>query len=383
MNSNDFFVMGKIEVLYVCHTAFWDGASLSLFNMIHSLRDYVIPIVLIPREGETTAYCEANGIEYVVQKFSFNIKSKKKTKLLKPYFLTLLKYKIRDWICTKKICMQLENRNIQIVHSNVSTITIGVNLSKKMNAKHVWHIREFMDLDFKMQPITGWRKLKNMIYSADAIIAITNAVYQHWGLNARNNAHIIWNAVRSKDDIAYIPQKEHYFFFSAASITEAKGLDVALEAFGVSRLKEAGYRLFIAGRISDEYKATIDKIIAKYELNSCVNFLGYCNNVKEYMKNATAFLMCSRNEALGRVTVEAMFYGCPVIGKNTGGTLELIEENQTGFLFSNVQECARKMLHIIQNDVSKIILNAQNFVLNNFTEECYTDKIWRIYQKML
>ena len=93
--------------------------------------------------------------------------------------------------------------------------------------------------------------------------------------------------------------------------------------------------------------------------------------------------MSSRNEALGRVTVESMFYGCPVIGKNAGGTLELIKDNETGFLFANAQECAEKMLYVVHHDVTTIIRNAQHFVLSNFTEECYKHKMLKIYQSIL
>lgn len=35
--------------------------------------------------------------------------------------------------------------------------------------------------------------------------------------------------------------------------------------------------------------------------------------------------MTSVNEGLGRVTIEAMFYGCLVVARHTGGTLEFLK----------------------------------------------------------
>ena len=42
--------------------------------------------------------------------------------------------------------------------------------------------------------------------------------------------------------------------------------------------------------------------------------------------------------AYGRVTVEAMMNDCVVIGRNSGGTSELIEHEETGFLFDSNSE---------------------------------------------
>lgn len=43
--------------------------------------------------------------------------------------------------------------------------------------------------------------------------------------------------------------------------------------------------------------------------------------------------MCSRNEAFGRVTVEALKLGKPCIGANSGGTPELIRDGWNGLLY--------------------------------------------------
>jgi glycosyltransferase involved in cell wall biosynthesis len=48
---------------------------------------------------------------------------------------------------------------------------------------------------------------------------------------------------------------------------------------------------------------------------------------------ATVALVCSRDEAFGRVTVEAMKRGRPVVGAAAGGTGRLIEDGVTGRLY--------------------------------------------------
>ncbi len=61
------------------------------------------------------------------------------------------------------------------------------------------------------------------------------------------------------------------------------------------------------------------------------------------MSRAIAFLMCSENEGLGRVSIEAMFYGCLVIGRNSGGTKDFVFDGKTGLLFNDMDGCVSAM----------------------------------------
>lgn len=101
------------------------------------------------------------------------------------------------------------------------------------------------------------------------------------------------------------------------------------------------------------------------------------------MVKAEAFLMCSENEGLGRVSVEAMFYGCLVIGRNSGGTKDFILNNETGLLFNDMNECVIAMKKAVSDNNETIIQNAQLFAQNNFSIEKYGEKILHIYNKVL
>ena len=65
----------------------------------------------------------------------------------------------------------------------------------------------------------------------------------------------------------------------------------------------------------------------------------------------TSRSVCSRAEAFGRVTVEAMKCGVPVIGARAAGTAELIKDGQTGLLYQpgNVGDLADTIEKLISN----------------------------------
>ena len=95
--------------------------------------------------------------------------------------------------------------------------------------------------------------------------------------------------------------------------------------------------------------------------------------------------MCSKNEAQGRVTIEAMFYGCPIIGFNSGGTKEIIKDGENGFLYDNEQEAVDR-LELLIKDTSindSLITNAHKTAINSFSIEKYGEKLNLIYQSLL
>ena len=94
-------------------------------------------------------------------------------------------------------------------------------------------------------------------------------------------------------------------------------------------------------------------------------------------------LVCSKYEAFGRVTVEAMMAGCLVIGANSGGTIELIEDGSTGVLFESGDyvDLVNKMIYVIENknNAKKIAKNGRNVALQCFTALINASNIRNLY----
>ena len=87
--------------------------------------------------------------------------------------------------------------------------------------------------------------------------------------------------------------------------------------------------------------------------------------------------MCSDAEAFGRVTVEALKSGRPVIGTRSGGTPELIADGENGFLFEpgKAQELASAMrrLAIEPGLLAQMSENARTGTRDRFTLEGYAE----------
>ncbi len=70
----------------------------------------------------------------------------------------------------------------------------------------------------------------------------------------------------------------------------------------------------------------------KLDANGKVKFLGWRDDVAEIMQIFDIFVLPSLNEGMGRVLVEAMAAGKPVVASRVGGIPDLVKDEKTGLM---------------------------------------------------
>lgn len=119
-------------------------------------------------------------------------------------------------------------------------------------------------------------------------------------------------------------------------ITPDKGQYLLIEAMHKLVAKGLPVKAFIVGHaMSDNYLEVLRQKVSKHGLQNNITFLDFTNAPHEFMQTCDIMLTASKNETFGLVTVEAMQCGTAVIGANSGGTREIIDDNKTGLLFEN------------------------------------------------
>jgi glycosyltransferase involved in cell wall biosynthesis len=174
---------------------------------------------------------------------------------------------------------------------------------------------------------------------------------------------------------AYNETPEDYFLY-LGRITEEKGIHYAIEA-----AKAAGVRLLIAGRsyATEGYWHThlephIDGVN--------VSYVGEADLERkiELYRNAKGLLFPTQyDEVFGLVMIEAMSCGTPVIGWNKGSVPEVIQDGETGYLVSSIEE----MTEAIQN-IDKIDRKAcRKRVEELFSVEKMVRGYLRVYERII
>lgn len=86
----------------------------------------------------------------------------------------------------------------------------------------------------------------------------------------------------------------------------------------------------------DNYYEKLQKSIKADNLSSKVHILPFRKDVETFFTAIDVFIMASKAETFGMVTIESMACGTPVIGSNAGGTPELLEFGEKGQLFETL-----------------------------------------------
>lgn len=113
------------------------------------------------------------------------------------------------------------------------------------------------------------------------------------------------------------------------------------------------FKFIMAGAFYDDYEARLKTLAQHYNLENDLTFTGFVNDPQKILAGFDILIAPAENEAFGRVLVEAMALGVPVIASKSGGHVEIIEDGKTGFLCTpdEAQSFADKVI-TLQNDAA-------------------------------
>lgn len=378
---------GKITVLFVNPSNGLSGDTQSLAFLIESLKQKVLPIVLLTEEGDAYRLFKSHGIECLIHPYqnvlALPFLDYLKNVVLHPWRFRFVKWFRYDLPCLRYVKRVLAGRKVDIVHTNTAPTYMGARIAKMYNVPHVWHVREYLDDTHCIGRIFfGRRWLRKQINEASARIVVSSPCRDFWQFKD-DGTYTINDAVLNKDDCCYEEPKQSYLLFCSYWVTEGKGVFSAVRAYGKSGLFRDGIRLKVVGNTSSETVLKIKALTEEYNCTGMVDCIPVQKDVKPLFAKAMAYINPSINEGMGRTTGEAMFYGCPVVARASGGTLDLIKSGETGWLFTTEEECASLLKMVCSTDQKDIILNAQKFACEHLSTGNYGNRIMDVYNKML
>lgn len=121
----------------------------------------------------------------------------------------------------------------------------------------------------------------------------------------------------------------------ASRLDPQKGQELAIKALEISVKMNRPFCLIIIGENTlgeKDMKTQLEKLVEKNKLTDYVRFLGHVDNIFPYLRSADAVLVPSYEETFGRVIIESMHSGTPVIASRSGGIPDLIKDQVDGIL---------------------------------------------------
>jgi len=380
----------RIKIVYILSAAFMGGATISFMNMLKGLIPKGIePIVLYPRHGKKDeafmSFLSDNNIKSYGVIVTASALYRPRT--MAQHFrwpLSFCSMMVKKTASLFSISRIIKNEKPDIIHTNVGVIHEGLKIANKCGIPHVMHLREYQDKDFDWMIFPSKKSFERLIKKSDEIVCITEGIREHFNLQACNNASVVYNGIYPKENTSYCRQKENYFL-CASRVVPVKGHHDVISAFAHFYKNHPDYKLIIAGFGDAQYMDKLKSMAVELQCSEAVEFVGYVNDVRNLMRKAKALIVGSIYEGFGRMTAEACYNGCLVIGRETGGTKEILD--RTGGLFFNditsLADCMESVSRLTDEQYEEKALLAQSIAIDTYSIENNVDNIYNIYKKLI
>lgn len=381
-----------MRILYVMSTNIKGGATIALVNIIKSAKARGHEVFVLTDEKNDYLTNELNELDVTCFQCSMSLKIYPRSR--NPFrwlykLLCLLKIWNKSKCYTRTVIKKIRP---DIVHTNVGPLDVASDACKELGIPHIWHCREYQDLDFGMHFFPFQKKFRDMLRDANnRCIAITRAIFDYWQLN-ENKDVVLYDGVFSENQIPSLTVNKQKYFLFVGRIEAAKGTLFLLKVFKQFVCLHPEYQLLLAGSYNIDgpyYKRCIRFVEDDVVLKNRVLFLGNRDDVYQLMANATALVVPSVFEGFGFISVEAMLNNCLVIGKNTAGIKEqfdnglLYKNEEIGLRFHNSQELLECMNRAVVENFDLTRMYARECVLDLYTIEKNMANLFAFYERCI
>jgi len=377
----------SIKLCFLSHSSGIAGAEKAFPKLLKGLADKGIKIlVLLPEHGPVEDILKENNLEYEIVGYSRWINGDSQ-------YIRRIKRTVKNLIMTIPVMLTVKKHKCSLLYSNTSTILTGAIAAYFLRKQHVWHFREFGIEDYGYFYDLG-SKISQYLLDKLSTICLVNSfavAKKYRKFIPAEKIRVLYESYHESEifesnERSLVLSRELFQCVMIGTLHEAKGHIDAIRAISLLKSSEQRIVLNIIGTGDIGYKKFLLEEIKKNGIEREVQFWGYLNNPSDILRQSDVLLMCSKNEAYGLVTLEAMKLGKPVIGSQSGGTAELIEDGKTGLLYKpgNFEELSQKihLLNLNKDLGIELGLNAKVRADTMFTPERYIEETISVLQSL-
>ncbi|MEA5441885.1 glycosyltransferase family 4 protein [Cyanobium gracile] len=266
-----------------------------------------------------------------------------------------------------------------IVISQVGVLPQAALSSAVAGKPHVWYIREFGDLDY------GWSlpaepHMLGRIFSELSSICIANssAIREYFFEESISNVVTVnpWfvtpqqTSIRSADTAA---SSKTFTFGVVGFIHAGKGQRDVVSAIAEARNLGYSFRVLFFGDCLESEFMYLKSLMHALGIETQIQWMGSDKDVSRIYASIDAVVVSSRNEAYGRVPMEAASFSVPIIYTMAGGLLDFMEHyvNGLGYYPGDIETLAKNMIQIYQSDDLRAALTerAKDLICPNALEK--------------
>jgi glycosyltransferase involved in cell wall biosynthesis len=282
----------------------------------------------------------------------------------------------------------LRDRSVDVVVSSTTTSPTVAVACRRNHVPHVWWVHEFTTLDHHRRYALGERLSQRLMGWLSAQVAVNSpAVARHY------SPPIAPGKVRVVDlgvEPPLVPENDitphRLRVLVLGRLAPGKGCDLAIRAVALLVAENLDVTLRFVGPTLRDYSEQLWYLARDLGVLEHVEFMEYVEHPHEQLAWSNVLVMNSEAEAFGRVTIEALKSGRPVVGARAGATAHLVDHGQTGLLFEpgDVEGLASMLRTCIDDAqaVATMSTNARKATADRFTMQHEVDEFVGIFNEV-
>jgi len=323
-----------LRVVYLGHSAALSGAELGLVELIGALHD-VEAHVLLAEDGPLVERLRARGAAVDVLALGEQTRRLRRASVrpgapaLGPAALATVAY---AW----RLGRRLRSLRPDLVHANtLKAFVYGAIAARLARTPLVWHVHDRIADDYLTPAAVRFlraaapRAACGVIANSDATLATL--------ARPRLPAAVVHEPVAASAVAEPTPSRDRPFTAAMVGrLAPWKGQDVFLRAFARA-FPDGPERAIIVGSAlfgEHAYAASLERLVGRLGLAGRVELRGFRDDVAAELAAADALVHASViAEPFGRVVIEGMAAGLPVVAAGAGGPAEVIADGVDGLLY--------------------------------------------------
>jgi glycosyltransferase involved in cell wall biosynthesis len=352
----------------------------------------ILEICLSPDLGGLELFM-LDCFEYFQSKTECKIMVQKDKKLdnylegTKRYFLK--RNKFFPFIPAIKLANFIDKNQVDFIHfhwtRDMPTVVLAKVFSKRK--PKIMQTRNMTMTRFKDDFYHRW-----MYKNIDIIHAVTYQVKEQLErfipLDIRPKIEVVYMGTKEQDidssDLKRLKERydlnDSFVVGIVGRIEEGKGQYLVIEA--IAKLKELNIKALIVGHTMDEdYLEELKTLVKDLGIEDKVVFTGFSKEVTQHMQLCDSVVLATQKETFGLVVIEAMVNKACMIATNSGGPLEIIDDETTGLLFErNSSDLADKLKMLYTNPQLKDKLSQAGYkkAKEMFDSKLQSEKLYRV-----
>lgn len=255
------------------------------------------------------------------------------------------------WLAISTLRRQEASPDVIVTYGPYRTGIMGAILKMLFSCKLIVEINGDFHSPFNRSERTGFIKPFLMatasrlsLSSADAIKVLNSDQYSYYRSKLPDKPIYHFPNFVLTSHFSSLDTHQGRYLLAVGYPFHLKGIDLLIRAFKKIHHRHEPISLRIMGHCPDDELAYYEKLAGG---DADIVFIepGPMEKVGRQMKGCYALVHASRSEAMGRVQVEAMACGKPIVASRTNGGQECVVDGTTGLLFDvgDVDDLADKL----------------------------------------